>query len=257
MNNNAIRNKLINNNINATYSNENVNKVGNATCPNLKTTDDSNNRMSTNNFSNLEKIGSNDNITNISVNMFFKNDNNFAKYFKIHYFDQNMIANSKNKCIFFKEIMSVLEIFENYYSSRKQYLNDEQNFQVYEQLNKIIKTNFKDKLSQNNSEISNTSNNFYKIGQITKSNSPKNQNPFREKVDGNIDVQQGKINNGNNFQENLLKNNFVMGMNIISPQINQKNIIKVNKNFNPISKLISVNKQEIEKKQVKIIRVIS
>jgi len=48
-----------------------------------------------------------------------------------------------------------------------------------------------------------------------------------------------------------------MGMNIISPQINQKNIIKVNKNFNPISKLISVNKQEIEKKQVKIIRVIS
>jgi hypothetical protein len=141
-----------------------MNNVGNASLQNYKTNNDNKNKNSINNMPNIVKKESNDNITNFRNNPFFRIGNNFNDYFLIEYLDETLISNQddKSKSYFFKKTMSVLEIFENYFSTRKQYLNDEENSQIYEYLNKIIKANFKDRLSQNNSQISNTSNYFIK-----------------------------------------------------------------------------------------------
>ncbi len=141
-----------------------MNNFGNASLQNYKTNNDNKNKNSINNMPNIVKKESNDNITNFRNNPFFRIGNNFNDYFLIEYLDETLISNQddKSKSYFFKKTMSVLEIFENYFSTRKQYLNDEENSQIYEYLNKIIKANFKDRLSQNNSQISNTSNYFIK-----------------------------------------------------------------------------------------------
>ena len=123
-----------------------------------------NNQIKNDTFTNYNTNNINNNIPNFSLhnhtsneslenkffnNTFFNNQNNIPRFI-IPKLNKINTQDGKNA----KDISSIIEILDYYLKNLKPSLNDEENNQIFENLNNILKTYFSEKCSQNNSDIS-------------------------------------------------------------------------------------------------------